>query len=262
MNQPAVAPLPPALGDEKSPMPLYHRLYVILRDRIVTGEYTHGDFLPTEARLIDDFGVSRITAKRALDELSADGLVRRSRGRGTMVINRPKDAPGTAPIRSDMGQLMRNLSAIGRDTAVELLEFGYVPAPTHVAERLQVPEGTLAQRAVRVRTLANQPLSHSTSFVREDIGRRIDPADLSTAPLIDLIGRAGVQIAAVDQSITATLASTLTAGRLDVAVGSALLMVKRIMSDADRRPVEVLEILYRPDRFEYRITHAGPETKG
>ncbi len=241
-------------------MPLYHRLYVILRERIATGVYREGDVLPSEATLMADFGVSRITAKRALDELSSDGLVSRARGRGTTVIGRPNGAPGSSPIRSDIDQLMRNLSAIGRETSVELLEFGYVAAPAHIAERLHIPEGALVQRAVRVRTLANQPLSQSSSFVREEIGRSFDEAALASAPLIDLIGRAGVEIAAVEQSITATLASSLTAPRLGVAIGSPLLLVKRVMSDARRRPVEALDVLDRPDRFEYRISHARPET--
>lgn len=243
-------------------MPLYHRLYVLLRERIATGVYCNGDVLPSEASLAADFGVSRITAKRALDELSSDGLVRRGRGRGTTVIGRPRDAPGSSPIRSDIDQLMRNLSAIGRETSVELLEFGYVPAPAHIAERLRIPEGALVQRAVRVRTLASQPLSQSSSFVTEEIGRSFDEAAPASAPLIDLIGRAGVEIAFVEQSITATLASSLVASRLGVATGSPLLLVKRVLSDARRRPVEALDVLYRPDRFEYRNSHerSGIET--
>lgn len=241
-------------------MPLHHRLYVILRERIATGVYCDGDVLPSEASLTADFGVSRITAKRALGELSSDGLVRR--GRGTTVIDRPRDAPGSSPIRSDIDQLMRNLSAIGWETSVELLEFGYVPAPAHIAERLHIPEGALVQRAVRVRTLANQPLSQSSSFVTEEIGRSFDEAAPASAPLIDLIGRAGVEIALVEQRITATLASSLVASRLGVATGSPLLLVKRVLSDARRRPVEALDVLYRLDRFEYRNSHerSGIET--
>ncbi len=256
----AMSPAPVSLAANRSPMPLYHRLYVILRERIATGVYRVGHVLPSEASLIADFGVSRITAKRALDELSSDGLVHRARGRGTTVVSRPKDTRGSSPIRSDIGQLMQNLFAIGRDTSVELLEFGYVPAPAHIAEQLHIAEGALVQRAVRVRTLANEPLSQSSSFVREEVGRSFDEAALASAPLIDLIGRAGVEIATVEQSITATLASSLTASRLGVAIGNPLLLVRRVMSDAQLRPVELLEVLYRPDRFEYRILHTRPET--
>src|SRR4029450_10752909 len=70
------------LSAERSPIPLYHRLHVILRERIVSGTYRPGDLVPAEAELMARFGVSRITAKRALDELSAEGLVERGRGRG------------------------------------------------------------------------------------------------------------------------------------------------------------------------------------
>jgi len=174
-------------------MPLYHRLYVILSERIATGVYCDSDVLPSEASLMADFGVSRITAKRALDELSSDGLVWRARGRGTTVIGRLKDTPGSSPIRPDIDQLTRILSAIGRETSVELQEFGDVAAPAHIVERLYTAGRALVQLAVRVRTLANQPLSQSSSFVREEIGRSFNEAALASVPLIDLIGRARVE---------------------------------------------------------------------
>ena len=242
----------PMLSEQRSPIPLYHRLQVILRDRIATGAYREGDALPSEAELTKEFGVSRITAKRALDELSTEGLVERARGRGTTVIRGAASGVG-GPIIASIDGLLENLSAIGREGSVELLEFGYLPAPHHVASRIGISEGAIVQRAVRVRYVGGAPMSQSTSFVVEAVGRSFDERALAATPLIELLARAGVAIGSAEQSITAILADSIVAPRLQVAVGSPLILIKRVLLDADDTPVEYLEALYRPDRFEYRM---------
>jgi GntR family transcriptional regulator len=248
------------LSAERSPVPLYHRLYVILREQIASGQHGAGSLLPSELELGQRFGVSRITAKRALDELNAEGLVERARGRGTRVIGRPADMPGGRPISASIDGLRENLSAIGRETSVRVVEFGYLPAPPLVRERLALAADAAVQRAVRVRSLDGEPLSQSTTFIPEDIGRTFAEPDLATTPLIELIEGAGVRVAAAEQSITATLADSITAPRLDVRVGSALLLLKRLVVGKSRRPVQYIEILYRPDRFEYRMALTRDQT--
>ncbi len=69
--------------DESSPTPLYHQIFLIIRDRIYDGTYAFESVVPGEHELCSIFGVSRITAKRALDELAAAKLVVRRRGRDT-----------------------------------------------------------------------------------------------------------------------------------------------------------------------------------
>ena len=78
-----------------SPTPLYHQLYTVLRERIVRGDFAPSQTLPGEQELAKLFDVSRITVKRALNELAASGLVSRHRGRGTIGRRRP-----LAPIRA------------------------------------------------------------------------------------------------------------------------------------------------------------------
>lgn len=246
---------PRLLGAERSPIPLYHRLYVILRERITTGVYRPGERVPAEADLMASFGVSRITAKRALDELCAEGLVERARGRGTTVMRSGLLRQGSGePIAARIDGLLANLSLIGQATTIELLEFDYVPAPFAVAGDLRIPAGEIIQRAVRVRTLEGRPFSHSTSHVIESIGRTFTPEEMKSTPLIDLLARAGVRIHEVRQSITATLADDITAARLAVTMGSALLKLRRVFIDERGRRIDAAEILYPPARFEYRMT--------
>ncbi len=238
-----------AAVDERLPTPLYHQIFLILRDKIYDGSYADGEVLPSEQELARMFDVSRITAKRALDELAAAGLVVRARGRGTLVRYR---AP-SLPVRSSVEGLLENLLVMGLKTDVRVLAFDYVAAGEEVARALGIAPDDRVQHAVRVRLLEGQPFSHLTTWVPEEIGRSYDKEDLATRPLLALLERCGVVVGRAEQTITATLADTRVGPLLDVAVGSALLRVSRVVYDQHDRPVEYIRGLYRPDRYQYRM---------
>jgi len=80
-------------------------------------------------------------------------------------------------------------------------------------------------------------------------GRR----ELAKKPILLLLEESGVEIGRATQTISARLADTAVAGHLDVAVGSALLSVNRLIFDVNERPVQWLQGLYRPDRYQYEM---------
>jgi len=248
--------------------PLYHQIYLILRDKILSAEYPKGTVLPGEFDLADQYRVSRITVKRALDELASDGLVTRERGRGTTVTFEGKGPSISAAVE---GQL-EDLLSMGYETQVRLLDFAYVAAPPEAAAALQCDKGAEVQRAVRTRSKDGIPFSHLTTYVPADIGRSFAPEDMLGKPLLALMEDAGVRVASASQTITATLADHNVAAVLDLDVGSALLKVSRTVFDAEGRPVEFITALYRPDSYCYqmslsRVSGAGanswsPKTTG
>ncbi len=240
--------------DSKSPLPLYHRLYVILRERITNGSYRVGELLPPENELMNTFGVARITVKRALNDLASEGLVERSRGRGTTVIQNGASMRIATPIAASIDGLLASLSAIGQGTSVELKRLEYVAANKFIAEQLNIPAGTVVQHASRVRYFKKQAFSYSQSYLLENIGQSFDAADMIKMPLIDLIRRAGITIARVQQAITCTLADHTSSRYLGVDIGNPLLKLRRVFFDENDKAVNYAEILYTPERFEYRMT--------
>lgn len=248
--------------------PLYHQIYLILRDKILSAEYPNGTVLAGEFELADQYRVSRITVKRALDELAADGLVTRERGRGTTVTHEGRRPTISAPVE---GQL-EDLLSMGYETQVRLVDFAYVPAPPDAAAALQCETGAEVQRAVRTRSKDGVPFSHLTTFVPADLGKSFVAADMVGKPLLALLEDAGVRVASASQTISATLADHTVAALLDLDVGSALLKVSRTVLDSNGRPVEFITALYRPDSYCYqmslsRISSAGanswsPKTTG
>jgi GntR family transcriptional regulator len=235
--------------DGRLPTPLYHQIYLILRDKICDGSYANDDLLPSEHELARQYAVSRITAKRALDELALGGLAVRARGRGTRV----QFAAPLPPVRASVEGLLENLLMMGLKTEVELLDFAYQPATPEVAAALDCGIGEAVQRAVRLRHIKGEPFSHLTTHVPEAIGRSYSRRDLASKPLLTLLERSGVIVGRAEQVISATLADTQVGPLLRVAVGSALLRITRIVYDQASLPVEFITGLYRPDRYQYKM---------
>ncbi len=229
------------------------RVYLSLRDGIVSGRWSDGDILPGEQQLAHDFSVSRVTIRRALDALVSDGVVEKRVGSGTRVLAQKTQEN---PVAMDFTTLMPQLAEMGRTTTARLLSFSYGRAPDFVTKAMGVAVGDRMQIATRVRSTADQPFSHLTTYVPERIARNYSENDLAAAPLFTLLERSGVQVSDAHQTVSATLAGPDVADALDVAVGSALLSLQRVVRDVDGNGVEFLAGLYRPDMFKLEMALA------
>lgn len=232
-------------------MPLYYSVYLVLRGKILEQAFEPDKPMPNEMELGAAYGVSRITIRRALDELAAEGLIRRKQGKGTFAC--PPSA--ATQVDGSLGSgLIENLIAMGLETQVEVLDFRLTVPPASIAQALKLETGAKAQKVIRVRSHGGVPFSHLTTYVPEDIGRSYSRADLKAQPLLVLLERAGVGPLYAKQAISAELADPDVAGALGISVGEALLTITRVVFDAKDRPVEYLRALYRPDRYVYRMS--------
>jgi GntR family transcriptional regulator len=240
---------------EGLPLPKYHRIYLVLREHLREGRYARG--LPGELALMAQFGVARVTVRRALEQLAHEGLIARERGRGTRptVAASGAGASATAPAarRAQLTGLLENLVTMGLHTSVRVLEARTLAASAEVADALQIAAGETVNKAVRVRSTREGPLSHITTWVPGRIARAFTRRELTRKPILVLLEESGVQVGRAHQTISARLADDVVARHLDVAVGSALLAVRRLICDEHDRPVQWLHGLYRPDRYEYEM---------
>jgi GntR family transcriptional regulator len=244
-------------------VPLHLQVFNKLRSDIFRGVVKEGAQLPGEIALGQQLNVSRITIRRALDELAARGLIERVQGRGTTVSRRPSFSPVVADVN---GLLERNV-LIGMATTSRLAEFSYVPAPAEIAQALGLEQGALVQMAVRIRSRDGAPFAFVTSWIPERIGRRFDAAELETTPVLALLEQHGVVVDYIEQTIASQAASRAVARALGVEPDSPLLKLERIVFATDGKPVEKSEALYPADRHQYRITlrrgeHHLPKGKG
>lgn len=235
--------------DRLHAMPLYHQIFLQLRDQITSGERAFGSRLPTEQELAAGYGVSRITARRALAELAETRLVARKRRVGTTVTF----VPPARPIEGSIDQAIDSLLTFGRSTQVKLIELGETPARPPTSDAMGVEPGTPLVRVVRVRWLDGEPLGHLVSWVPTELSHFIDRAALREKPILELIEQAGVSIGGATQTISATLADAALAATLTVEIGAPILRVSRTVTDTTGRPVQHILAQYRPDRYQIRL---------
>ena len=74
--------------DVQSDVPIYYQLYSFLKELILNGDYKPGQCVPSESEMMAQYGVSRVTVRRAIADLEQDGLLKRYRGKGSVVLER------------------------------------------------------------------------------------------------------------------------------------------------------------------------------
>ena len=241
------------------PMTKYHQIYLVLREQLLENQFAQG--LPGEFSLMQQFGVARVTVRRALEQLAAEGLISREPGRGTRAIgaraaramasNAPAFAEGIR--RPRLTGLLENLVSMGLQTSVKVLLADAMPAAPSVAQALKIEVTDSVQKAVRVRSTQAGSLSYITTYVPAAVSRPFTRRELSKKPILLLLEEQGVKVGRATQIISAKLADVPVASHLDIAVGSALLAVRRLIFDTNERPIQWLHGLYRPDRYEYEM---------
>ena len=242
--------------DRTDAVPLYHQIFLTLRDEILRGERPLGSLMPTEYELIDAFSVSRITARRALDELAASGYVKRRRRVGTEVVYRSP----AGPIDADINQAVEALIAFGHDTEVRVIEHVTEPVEASIAARLQLEPGDEVVRSVRMRLQNGAPLGLVVSYLPAALASIATEDSLTSVPMLELLRDAGAQIGGASQTIEAMLASVEFADTLQIDARAPLLRIERLVEDVAGKPILLTVAHYRADR--YRVTLNLHQTNG
>lgn len=232
--------------DRNSPEPLYQQLYRILRGQIEAGELKPGDAIPPEKRLTEQFGLSRVTARKALELLAEEGLIVRRPGKGTFV----------SPIRFQENQtslygfaeLMRSKYP---DHTMEVLGFEVLPAGDDVRLILALDPEERVVRIKRRHILDKRPLAYAVIYLPYDLGSLLTTQEVATTPVYTLITQKGnTVIKRAVQTVVAIAANHEIADLLGVAVNSPVLLVKRITYSAQERPLEYIQLYYPGGRHE------------
>jgi len=230
-------------------IPLYYQIENILREKINSGEYRFGDFLPTERQLVRSYRVSRITVRQALSTLEKDGLISRKRGRGSCVTKKE-----TNHETMKLTGMIEDIIAMGIKTKTKIIDFGFVRAPKKVSESLNLEDDTKVLKIERIRLVKGCPISYALNYIPPDLGRKITIKDLAVSPLLNVLEKkCKVEIALGSQIVGATVADSRIASYLQIMTGAPLLKIERTVSDKEGRPVEYVSVLYRSDKYHYSV---------
>lgn len=232
-----------------APVPLYHQLYSVLRAAILNGTIPHDAQMPTEQQLTETFDVSRITAKRAMDELAAEKLVSRFRGKGSHVTYHytPK------PIRAPLVGMLESLIDMGEHSIVRVISNEKVVPPADIRERLNLAAGELAHKVIRVSSSEEgEPYAYYVSWT-VGVTKAFTRRKLESTPRVKLLRENNIILTRMEQLLSATKASGRIAAELEVEPGAALLSVRRFGYMKNGKMVDVLDGLYNPKRFQYAM---------
>ena len=234
--------------DLQSPSPLYAQLKKLLLERIVEGEYLPGEEFPAEKEIELQYGVSRITVRRALSDLADAGYLTRYQGRRTVVAN-PKITHNLATI----GGLGSDLAAQGFAVRSRVLYHERRPAPDSVASMFGVPKGhqVLCERRV---IFANEvPLVLGASFHNVAEGVEFSDQEVEGGYVLTLLkSKYGVKFRRLERTTEAVVTNSEEAALLGVEAGTTLLKVSLKLFGDGPKPVSFVQARYRGDRYQYR----------
>jgi DNA-binding GntR family transcriptional regulator len=246
---PTLATIHPVDVDRTSPIPLYFQVAARLQEQIEGGEISVGTRLENEIDLAERLGVSRPTARRAIQYLVERGMLVRKRGVGTQVVHPKVRRP------LELSSLYDDLSVAGRKPRTKVLALEVTPAPDAIAQALGVPEGAEITWIERLRYADDEPLALMHNAIPVDL-LRPDGPQLTRHGLYELLRRAGHAPRIATQVIGSRSASTTEARVLEERRGAPLLTMTRTAWDGAGRAVEYGSHLYRASRYSFELTLA------
>ncbi len=231
--------------------PLYSRVEAVLASEIADGALKVGDQLPTEDSLIARFEVSRITVRRAIQNLVSRGLVEIRRGKGTFVA-----APKITQELTELSGFVEDMRALGRRPTARVIGKEIVTADTTVARHLALTKGEHVVRIRRVRLADGVPVSFDETYLPVEIGKRIMTNNLKVEPIFTLLERKyDVPLVEAEYKLEAVAAEAEVAAALRVKQGSPIFRIERTSYSTGNRPVDYERLYYRGDliRFVTRL---------
>jgi GntR family transcriptional regulator len=228
------------------PVPMYFRMQQAILEQIQQGALQPGQQLPTEAELAQQYQVSRITAKRALDELVRQGRAFRQQGKGTFVAQTHiRDISG-------FGSFTEDMKSRGLAPGARVLEFKQMEADTDTQKRLQLAHGEQVYLLKRLRLANDEPVAVETAYLPCRLCPDLLSENLNDNSLYAVLA-AKYQIVPTwaDAEFEARLATEEEAALLGMDANRPVLSARRLTYSANYDIIEAVTSVYRGDRFTF-----------
>lgn len=232
--------------------PKYGMLMDALRVRIRTGTYRIGEMIPSEPQLQAEFRVSRVTVRRAIDELAREGLLRKEQGRGTYVHS-PEI---TQPLNTLIGvtETMQSMGLVPDDLDVYLAR---EPVPPSIGALLRLEPGSDAWHLTRLRASEGSPICLIDNYIVPKHVPGLSREVLLRSLYATYEHYFGLSLDRGEELVEAKAATETDAVKLQVRRGTPILVVTRTTYLEDGEPIEVAVVRSRSDRYRYAITLTG-----
>ncbi|MEO8288175.1 MAG: GntR family transcriptional regulator [Chloroflexota bacterium] len=241
------------IGARTSLIPLYAQVKQALQQEI-ENRMKPGDALPSEPELEKRFGVSRITVRRALDELASDGLIMRQQGKGTFVREQP--------IAQELTRLLSwsvQMRQMGLEPASAGCEIDLVEPTKEYGALLELPPGAQVVRIRRLRLANNEPICIMTNYIPEALVPGLMAQGLIDDSLYATLATYGIKAVRAEDRVEARSASEWEAHMLQTGKWAPLLQVTRLTRDWANKPLYIAVVTNRADKYVYTV-HFGSQS--
>ncbi len=226
--------------------PLYHQLMQRIREDITRGVYTIGSRIPPEHELEESYHVSRVTVRRALQELTNEGLLERKQGKGTFV-SVPRVAQNLKNVHSFHDACRKNKTAAG----TRVIHVREIPGDAADQADLRLRAGDRVVETLRVRLADGTPVVLEQNHFSLAYAY-LEDQDLNGS-LYQVLQEYGVEPSQATHEISLCTAGKKEAEYLEIDEGTPLLKLREVIYDQRGRPLHNSQQWIRGDRFVFRI---------
>lgn len=234
---------------EKTGNPLYFMIEKDIREKIEKGVYKEGDLLPTEKSLCEQYKVSRVTVRRAIDDLVESNVLTRDFGKSAAVS--PRHFPREL---NRLNGLYEELEAKGIKCSSYILSQKVIAADEAASKRLKCSEGDMLFRMERLRYADGVPLCYQRIWLPEKFGKELDIPALSYSSLYRMLEqRCGVVFSHASQNISAEMSSYRISALLELDAQVPMLkVIRRAYMETDEC-IEYSENYYVSQYYSLRM---------
>ena len=238
--------------DRNNISPLYEQVKKHLLTLIDNGILVTGDILPSEKTLEDDFGVSRVTIRRALQELVHEERIVRIPGKGSFVLS-PKIEPLTA-----LTSFSENMRAQGYVPTYQQAQISIEDVKPNVASKLRVPENSRVVHVNRLMLADGLPMAIQDAYLPYAI-YQVKPSfftpevltNISMYKVLEL--ELGVKLYRAEEWVDASKAYPEEADKLQISPGDLLLIIERLTYSSENLPIEYVKLIFPANRYRYKV---------
>lgn len=233
--------------DKTSPLPLYFQIEETIKQKIDKGEWESGSMISSEREFAENYEVSRMTVRQAINNLVNDGYLTRRKGKGTFVSGKKIEQKllGLTSFTEDMKER-------GYMPASKLVSFQTVNADNHLAMALEISQNEEVYEIKRVRLANGVPMAIETTFVPLQL-IELKETHIKEGSLYSQVEHAGYHIDYATQSLEASIAREAESEILEIAKGAPVLLIQRQTYLTTGKPLEVVHSVYRGDRYKFMI---------
>jgi len=245
------------LLDKSQPVPLYYQVKESLMEKINNKYFQVGDLIPSETELQETYKVSRITIRRAIQELVQEGYLFTQQGKGTFV-SKPKVNQELNLITSWAETMME----LGLHPETKSMQCFEEPAPLNIAKLLAIPTGEGIYRIERLRYADDEPICLMTNYLNPKYVPGLLEKGLVAESLYETLeNNYNIVLNRAVETVEAKAAKAKEASLLNIKRGAPLLHITRVTYDINDNPIEVVMAASRADKYAYTIKLVGRPKK-